>query len=253
MIRAIIIEDEFHPRMTLQQKLREHHPEVEVVATCENAENALIDILRLQPDLIFLDIQLPGKNGLWLAEELYQLSCDTFTPPGVVFTTAYTDSEYLLKAFRLAAIDYLVKPVMLDSLSEAICRFKERSVSSPGIAALMAAIKGEQLLRFRNYAGLILLKPEDIVYVKADGNYAQIGLANGDTEEIFERLGEIEKALPAHIFLRTGKSLVINRQYIRRINLKKCRIEVATPTVSYPLEVSEKAIRLIKDICGNTL
>ncbi len=237
--------------MTLQQKLSEHHPDVEVVAVCENAENALVDILRLQPDLIFLDIQLPEKNGLWLAEELYRLACDTFTPPGVVFTTAYTDSEYLLKAFKLAVIDYLVKPVMIDSLSEAIRRFKERNGSPSGIMALMHAIQSEQIFRFRNYAGLILLKPEDIVYVKADGNYAQMGLANGDTEEIFERLGEIEKVLPAHVFLRTGKSLVINRLYIRRINLKKCMVEVATPMFSCLLEVSEKALRLIKNNCDH--
>jgi two-component system LytT family response regulator len=207
----------------------------------------VLEILRLKPDLIFLDIQLPDKNGLWLAEELYTLSCDTFTPPEIIFTTAYTDSKYLLKAFKLAAIDYLVKPVMLDSLSEAVKRFKERSTSTFGIQSLINVIKSEKILKFRNFSGVILLKPEDIVFVKADGNYAQIALANGDTEEIFERLGEIEKALPQDLFIRTGRSLIINRQYIRRINTRKSLIQVSTPNVSHNLEVPEKALRQIKE------
>jgi two-component system LytT family response regulator len=245
MIRSIIVEDEFYPREMLLQKLKDNHADIEVVSSCENAENALIETLRMQPDLLFLDIQLPDKSGLWLAEQLSQMICDTFTPPGVIFTTAYTDSEYLLNAFRLAAIDYLVKPIQPDNLSEAIERFKQRTISTPGIQTLMHVIRSEKILRFKNYSGLILLKPEDIAYVKADGNYAQIGLACGDTEEIFERLGEIEKTLPSEIFLRIGKSLIINRGYVRRINTKKSLLEITTPQTSYLLEVPEKGIKLL--------
>jgi two-component system LytT family response regulator len=249
-IRALIVEDEFHPRQTLQQKLAENHPEIEVVAACENAESALIEILRLQPDLIFLDIQLPDKNGLWLADQLHQMSCETFRPPGIIFTTAFSDSEYLLNAIRLAAIDYLVKPIMLDSLSLSIARFKKRANPSTSIQTLMNTIQREKILKFKNFNGLLLLKPEDVAYIKADGNYAQIALANGDMDEIFERLGEIEKNLPEETFLRAGKSLILNRKYVRQINTKKFIVQIATPFTSYSLPVSEGGIKQLKDSLG---
>jgi DNA-binding LytR/AlgR family response regulator len=98
-----------------------------------------------------------------------------------------------------------------------------------------------------------VLKPEDIAYVKADGNYAQIGLAGGDTEEIFERLGEIEKTLPSEIFLRIGKSLIINRGYVRRINTKKSLLEITTPQTSYLLGVPEKGIKLLAQELATSL
>lgn len=246
-IRALIVEDEFHPRQTLQQKLVENHPEIEVIAACEDAESALVEILRKQPDLLFLDIQLPDKNGLWLADQLGLMSCETFTPPGIIFTTAFSDSEYLLNAIRLAAIDYLVKPIMLDSLSLAINRFKKRNSPSSNVQTLMNVIQQEKILKLKNFGGLLLLKPEDIAFVKADGNYAQVMLANGEVEEIFERLGEIEKNLPKEIFIRASKSLIINRKYIRQINTKKSIVQIVTPFVSYDLSFSEGGIKQLKE------
>jgi two-component system LytT family response regulator len=250
MIRTIIIEDEYHPRLTLQQKLADNCPDMEVVATCENAETALIEILRRQPDLIFLDIQLPDKNGLWLADQLHQMSCATFTPPGIIFTTAFSDSEYLFEAIRLAAIDYLVKPVMIDSLLLAIGRFKKRTHPGNSVQMLMQAIQSEKILKFKNYNGILLLKPMDVAYILADGNYAQIYLANGESDEIFERLGEIEKNLPDDLFLRAGKSLIVNRQYVRQINMRKSIIQIMTSSMSCNLNVSENGIKQLKERLG---
>jgi Response regulator of the LytR/AlgR family len=248
MIRTIIIEDEYHPRMTLQQKLADNCPDIEVVAMCENAENALIEILRQQPDLIFLDIQLPDKNGLWLADQLHQMSCATFTPPGIIFTTAFSDSEYLFEAIRLAAIDYLLKPVMIENLLLAVGRFKKRSNPKEGLQMLMQTFQNERILKFKNFKGLLLLKPADIAYFAADGNYAQIYLANGESDAIFERLGEIEKTLPEDTFIRAGKSLIVNRQYVRQINTRKSTVQIMTPSLLCDLSVSESGIKQLKEI-----
>jgi two-component system LytT family response regulator len=250
LIRTIIVEDEYHPRLTLQQKLVENCPDIEVIAACETAETALIEILRQQPDLIFLDIQLPDKNGLWLADQLHQMSCATFTPPGIIFTTAFSDSEYLFNAIRLAAIDYLVKPVMIDSLLLAIGRFKKRSNPNGSVQTLMQAIRNEKILKFKNYNGILLLKPMDIAYFLADGNYAQIYLANGKSDEIFERLGEIEKNLPDDIFLRAGKSLIVNRKYVRQINTRKSTVQIMTSAMSANLNVSENGVKQLKESLG---
>ena len=244
MPRIIIIEDEYSPRQMLREKLTQHFPEMEIIAECESAEEALIEILRLRPDLIFLDIQMSGKNGLWLAEELLQMNGETFTPPDVIFTTGYTYPEYLLKAFELAAIDYLVKPVSIEKLQKAITRYHERIGTTTGLQNLMTAIQDEKLLKFKSYNGLFLLRPDDIVYVEADREYAQMFFTSGAKENVFERLGEIEKKLPPETFMRIGKSVIVNRKYIRQITDKM--LQLTTPTANYQVEISRNAIKQLK-------
>ena len=244
MTHVILIEDEYSPRQMLRSKLEQHFPDMEIVAECESAEDALIEVLRLRPDLIFLDIQMSGKNGLWLADELMRMKGETFTPPDIIFTTGYTYSEYLLKAFELAAIDYLVKPVSLESLQTAIARYRQRTGASTGLQNLMDAIREEKLLKFKSYNGLFLLHPEDIVYVEADRDYACMFFANGAKEDVFERLGEIEKKLPPDTFLRAGKSVIVNRRYIRKISGDA--LQFATPSANYLVEISKDAIRQLK-------
>jgi len=244
MNRIIIIEDEFSPRQMLRSKLEQYFPDIEIVAECENAEDALIEILRLRPNLIFLDIQMSGKNGLWLAEELMRLKNETFSPPDIIFTTGYTYPEFLLKAFELAAIDYLVKPVSVENLQKAIARYRERDGITTGLQNMMDAIQTEKLLKFKSYNGLFLMQPEDIVYVEADRDYAVMFLASGVKEDIFERLGEIEKKMPADNFLRIGKSIIVNRKYIRKITNNT--LQLVTTVTNYSIQVSKEAIKQLK-------
>ena len=246
MTRVIIIEDEYSPRQMLREKLEQHFPDMEIVAECENAEDALIEVLRLRPALLFLDIQMAGKNGLWLADELIRMKGETFTPPDIIFTTGYTYPEYLLKAFELAAIDYLVKPVSVESLQKAVARYRERATTATtGLHNLMEALQDEKLLRFKSYNGLFLLRPDDIVYVEADREYACMFFTGGTKEDVFERLGEIEKKLPPEIFLRAGKSVIVNRKYIRKIT--DTTLKLVTLSANYQVEISRKAIKDLKE------
>ena len=245
MTRVIIIEDEYSPRQMLREKLEQHFPDMEIIAECENAEDALIEVLRLRPDLLFLDIQMPGKNGLWLADELMRMKGDTFAPPDIIFTTGYTYSEYLLKAFELAAIDYLVKPVSIENLQKAVARYRERMGITTGLQNMMDAINEEKLLKFKSHNGLLLLRPDDIVYIEADRDYACVFFANGVKEDIFERLGEIEKKLPDETFLRAGKSIIVNRKYIRKIT--DTTLQLVSPSANYKVEISQNALRQLKD------
>jgi len=230
----------------LREKLEQHFPEIEIVAESGNAEDALIKVLKLHPDLLFLDIQMPGKNGLWLADELMRMKCDTFSPPGIIFTTGYAHPEYLLKAFELAAIDYIMKPVGIKQLETAINRFRERvRTTTGGLQNLEDTIREKKLLSFKSYNGLFLFRPDDIVYLEADGNYACMYLAGGSKEDVFERLGEIEKRLPPETFIRAGKSFIINRKYVRKITDNS--LQLFTSAGSYLLELSRIAIRQLKD------
>ena len=245
MSRVIIIEDEYSPRQVLREKLEQNFPDMEIIAECKNAETALIEVLRLHPDLLFLDIQMPGKNGLWLADELMRMKVDTFTPPDIIFTTGYTYPEYLLKAFEMAAIDYIIKPVSVARLEKAIERFRERVGKNNGLQNLMSAINDEKLLKLKSYNGLFLLRPDDIVYIEADFDYACSYFADGTKEEVFERLGEIEKKLPPETFLRAGKSVIVNRKYIRKITNNK--IQLVASSANYLVDISRNAIKQLKD------
>ena len=249
MTRVMIIEDEYSPRQMLREKVEQHFPDLEIVGECENAEEALIQVLRLRPDLIFLDIQMAGKNGLWLADELMRMSGETFVAPDIIFTTGYTYSEYLIKAFELAAIDYLVKPVSVENLQKAIARYRQRAgTSATGLHNLMEAIQDEKLLKFKSLNGLFLFRPDDIAYVQADRDYAFMFMANGVKENVYERLGEIEKKLPPQTFIRTGKSVIVHRKYIRKITDKM--LQITTPAANYQVEISRNAIRELKEIMG---
>jgi two-component system LytT family response regulator len=246
MPRILIIEDEYSPRQMLREKLAHHFPNMEVVGECENAEDALIEVLRLRPDLLFLDIQMPGKSGLWLADELMRMGGETFDPPDIIFTTGYSYPEYLLKAFELAAIDYLLKPISADSLQKAVARYLQRAGTTTGVQNLMDAIGNEKLLKFKSLNGLFLLRPQDIAYFEADRDYALLYLANGAKEDVFERLGEIEKKLPSDTFQRAGKSVIVNRKYIRKIT--NTALQLVTPSASYSVEISREAIRQLREI-----
>jgi len=246
MVRVIIIEDEFSPRQMLRAKLEQHFPDMEIVAECQNAETALIEVLRLRPDLLFLDIEMPGKNGLWLVDELIGMKGETFTPPDVIFTTGYTYPEYLLKAIELAAIDYIVKPVSTTRLEKAVTRFRERAGTASNLQNLTDALNDEKLLKFKSYNGMFLLRPDDIVYVEADGNYACMYFAGGTKEDVFERLGEIERKLPSETFIRAGKSIVINRKYVRKIT--DTTLQLLTPAKSYSVAISRSAIKQLKEL-----
>lgn len=243
MARVIIIEDEPLPRRMLREKLEQNFPDLKIVAECESAETALVEILRLRPDLIFLDIQMSGMSGLWLADRLASMRADTFDPPDVIFTTGYTYSEYLIKAFEVAAIDYLVKPVSVESLSKAVDRWRHRA-SESGLDSLTGAIDSQHLLRFKSWNGVFLFRPEDIAYIEADRDYACAWLANGTKEDVFERLGEIQRRLPAATFVRAGKSVVINRRYVRK--LTDTAVHLATPSTDYVVEISRAAVKELK-------
>jgi two-component system LytT family response regulator len=245
MIKIIIIEDEYAPRRMLREKLAQDFTDIQILAECENAEDALIEILRQRPDLLFLDIQMPGKDGLWLADELMRMKNERFTPPDIIFTTGYTYPDYLLKAFELAAIDYLVKPVGVESLEKALARYRQRSATTTGLQNLMDAIREEKLLKFKSFNGIFLLRPDDIAYVEADRDYACMFFANGAKEEVFERLGEIEKKLPPATFLRAGKSVVVNRNYIRKIT--DAALQLVTPNTNYVVKISRMARHQLKD------
>ncbi len=229
-MKAIVVEDELYPRLTLIQKLAEYHPEVEIIAQCEDADSALKAILGHRPDVLFLDIQLKEKDSLWLLEQLY----DATVLPYIIFTTAYNDPNYLLKAIKYAAVDYLLKPIDIIELSRAIKKVKERMAGQNGFP------NEPKTHGFRTFNSTLVAKADDILYVKADGNYSNMFLITDNEETIFERLGEIERKLADEPgIVRAGKSHLVNKKYIYKIEYKKRICVMQTPSgKQYKVELS---------------
>lgn len=119
-MRALLVDDERLARVELRRLLK-NHPEVEIAGEAQNADDAIQQIRRLQPDILFLDIQMPGRNGFQLLEELDEV-------PAVIFTTAH--DEFALKAFEISALDYLVKPIIPARLAAAIAKVAVRAAPS---------------------------------------------------------------------------------------------------------------------------
>ena len=123
-LKAIVVEDERLPRLSLLAKLEDFRHSVEVVDACDNYDSARMSILHHRPDLLFLDIQLQGCDSIQLLEELKQ----TIPLPYVIFTTAYSDRKYLMSAIKLSAVDYLLKPIDKGELAHAISKAADRAV-----------------------------------------------------------------------------------------------------------------------------
>lgn len=243
-ITCIIVEDEVLPRLSLKAKLESYHPEIEILDMCEEAESALESILRHKPQILFLDIQLPGKDSLWLLEQLQQTGIKL---PQLIFTTAFTDSSYLLKAIKFSAIDYLNKPVSIVELAQAVEKAKKRIQEETPIN--LPSPKNRH--SFRTFNSHLIVSDEEIIYIEDDGNYCQVQLLHEKKELIFERIGDVEKKVDSDMFVRLGRSLLINKNYIRKLNLKNNTCTLMASDVSYTLSVSKKSCEILKDMLSS--
>ena len=217
-LKTIVVEDERLPRLSLLQKLEEFRQEVEVVDSCDNYDDALQSILRNQPDLLFLDIQLQGRDAIQLLNEVRQ----TLTLPHVIFTTAYADRKYLISAIKLSAVDYLLKPIDKNELAAAITKVRQLHVEKP-----VANPLGTRL-SLRTANGKIYVDVADIAYVVADGNYSHLHTF-GNKEDILESLAMMEQLLDPSVFLRVDRCTIVNTQRVYKLNTKRRLCTLLSP------------------------
>ena len=214
-MKAILVDDEPDGIRTLQRLLEKHCPQVKVEATCSSATIAKGQISSINPDVVFLDIQMPGKTGL---EMLTELSPKNFE---VVFVTAY--NEYMLQALQFSAADYLLKPVDEDRLIEAVERVQKRleaGSSTEQTAALLhnfakAGNSSEMRLVLPTFKGFIVLKLNEIIYCEAERSYTNFHLNNGKTILVSKPLLDYDYLLKDTSFFRVHKSFLVNLDHVR--------------------------------------
>lgn len=215
MIKAIIIDDEKHCSDNLQWQIKQYCPEVEVAAICTNAEQGLHEIYKQQPQLVFLDVEMPGMSGFEMLEKLKEINFE------IIFTTAF--NQYAIRAIRFGALDYLVKPVDKDELRAAIDKVLKRThgESLNQLTALLTHIKKSNDLSFQKIAlptihGYELIPLNNIMYCESKSNYTNICLNNGQQILVSRTLKDIEELLNTEPFFRIHNSYLINLQYAIR-------------------------------------
>lgn len=213
-LTVIIVDDEIRSQRLIEAYLEKFCPEVEVLAKAENVAEAVLLIRSLQPDLVFLDIEMPGENGFGLLNYFTTLSFK------IIFITAY--QEFALKAFKVSAIDYLLKPLQAAPLIKAIEKAKSQ-LHKDDYQKQIEILKSN-LLDQQNIQKLALpvangyryVQINDISYLEADGSYTHIHLANGQSILITKKLGELEALIQHSDLFKTHRSYLINLRYVKQ-------------------------------------
>jgi two-component system LytT family response regulator len=243
LIRVLIIDDEPEVRDLLSILLRDY-PGLEVVGLASDVDEAIRITLDKKPDLVLLDIQMPGKDGFTYLEELRSLQLY----PGIIFVTAY--ENYAIRAIRNAAFDYLLKPIRKEELFRSISRFTEyldrdkKDEISRLIQLLSKSKPGR--IRLNTRTGYFFVDPQDIMYIEADGNYSHIRLTTGKTEITTMSLGNIEKLVEESSFLRISRSYIINMKYISKVDRRDNICELENDGVVHRIKFPSKKIRLLE-------
>lgn len=214
-MKAIIIDDEKRARISLSLLLQEYCPEVTIVAECENLPQGVKSIRKHQPDLVLLDIEMPGHSGL----ELLDFFDENEVNFSIIFTTAY--NEYALKAFKFSAVDYLLKPIIPEELAEAIQRATKQKQRFENLITFKENLQHESLTKIAVPSGntLLFLDTSKIMYIKGEGAYSEVFCRDKTKHLVSRNLKNFEDILcPDSRFLRIHKSYIVNFNFVTAFN-----------------------------------
>lgn len=236
MIKAIIVEDSRLARKELKELLKAH-PQIQVIAEADSAEQAILLLMKVQPDLLFLDIHLPGKNGFDILAELDQV-------PLVIFTTAF--DQYALQAFAYNTIDYLLKPVVPEQLERAISKVEAKLEKQGGSSKLKKMSLTDRIfVKDGNKCWFVTLG--DIRLFESKGNYTQIYF-DDQRPLMLKSLQQIDLLLDQQQYVRINRQQIVNIKFVSNVHEwfgGRLKLSLSTGEV---LEVSRRQANRIKMI-----
>ena len=250
-MKVILIDDEASSIQVLSILLQKYFPDLEIVATAQNIEDGEAVIKQCQPDILFLDIQMPDGSGFDLLKNLEKSTCS------VVFITAY--DQYAIKAFKISAVDYLLKPVSAKDLQIAIekcIKMRPFHLQNPieydDLLLNTTAQSHEKILVLNKYSNEKIMYKR-IISIEADSNYVIIHTNQNQKIVLSKTLKEIEELIcdETNYFLRVHKSYIINTQYIKSVHKR----EPASITMqnNQVIEIPQRRKVEIVDILDNLL
>ena len=214
-LKAIIIDDEPNAREKLQLMMERYCKDVQVAALAKDAEEGLAAIKEYQPDLVFLDIEMPVLTGFDMLRQIPEINFE------IIFTTAH--DQYAIKAIKFSALDYLLKPIDLDQLQQAVQKAAERRNQKSSALQYQSLKENLQKqhtamdqLAVPAQTGMIFLKVNEIVYCEADSNYTKIILNNKQKIISTRTLKEYEEMLEDSGFIRIHHSWLINKAHVKQ-------------------------------------
>ena len=202
-MKAIIVDDERLARKELQNLLAKY-PSIEIIGEYDNAEDAITEIEKQKPDLVFLDIHMPGKDGFGVLEELIYV-------PQVIFVTAY--DEYAIKAFEVNALDYLLKPIQPERLDEAINKLSAQLQSNE---ATINKLNANDQVFVKDGEKCWFVKLEDVPMFESEGNYVRVYF-KGNKPLILKSLNNLANKLDEDVFFRANRKFIINLNWVEDV------------------------------------
>ena len=213
-MKTILIDDELSSLKNLKSKLEEFCPDVNIIASTQKPEEALVLIKQHKPDLVFLDIEMPRMNGFRMLEELGDYDFD------IIFTTAY--NHYAIDAIRISAFDYLTKPIAIKDLQNAVTRLLHyrHATTKERLDVLRQSFHEnktqEDKIAIPTAEGLEFLQIKTIVHIDSSANYSKLFLNNGKQILVTKLLKDFEDMLLPYRFYRVHNSHLINLNYIQK-------------------------------------
>ena len=238
MLKAIIIDDEPDNVKLLALQLKMYCPQVQVLAECIESEDGYLKIKELQPDLVFLDIEMPVMNGFQLLEKIGNIEFS------LVFVTAY--DQFAVKAFRFSALDYLLKPIDGKDLKAAVEKAEKRTwPQAQQLSLLKQQLQpGEKVLPdkialpYQN--GVTFAEIKNVIYCESDNNYTRIHTVDGSKYMVAKTLGDIQEVLEERNFLRVHRQYLINLNHIKKYVRGEGNYVILSNNQSIPVARNQK-------------
>lgn len=215
LIKTILVDDERRLLDSLKMMLEKHCPELDIIACCQHSEEAIIQIKKMKPQLVFMDISMPGKNGFEVLNELKGLDFK------IIFVTAH--NEFSIRAFKYSAVDYLLKPVDEEELILAVNKVEKSIGEEPKHMDLSALLHNitpgisnqNNKICLGTLTGFQVVLVSDIVYCKAEGNYTNFYLTDKKNILVSRPIIDFDNMLSENDFLRIHKSYMVNLHHIK--------------------------------------
>ena len=217
MYKAMIFDDEASASAVLKLMINRYIPRINEIRIANNFDAAMQMLEDFKPDLLFLDIMMPGKTGFEFLSSLQAIDFD------IIFTTA--SDEFAIRAIRFSALDYLLKPINAEELKQAFARFLEKREKSQTSTALLSNLlenideqkEGNFKLAIPTTTGAVFVKISEIVRLEGDSNYTHFYFSNGKKHLSAKTIKEYEEILIHHDFIRLHKSHLVNVTFIKNI------------------------------------
>lgn len=237
-ITVMIVDDDPAARQVLEHHLRAV-PGVEILTQAADAGEAYRRILEVSPDILLLDVEMPGRSGFDLVHDLQKIGL----PACIIFVTAY--DKYAIRAIKEAAFDYLLKPVDPTELLEALARYRSNPVAGfpdPRTEKLPQGYRYHEKIRLKSKSGFILLDPDDIYYCKADWNYTDVHCVDDRKVTVSMTLHHVLGILPLFAFFRISRSVVINLNYLAEVSRRDHTCTLNLPSGPLKFAISRERI-----------